>query len=248
MTEKGHLADPKDLADVASRAFSWLGRDPHEDEHEPRVIIHSADGTIVVRSHVVSHNESWVVHEPPHFRERVIYKYGATADAGQSRREWSEEWLGSSGATYLRQLAAVFPTFDLPAAFLPDLPALPTTPPALPLPSPFESPSAAPTVVPDADLKEEFAELARRWRGETDMLSSLQRIHMNSAYQQIIGLGPAAVPLIIEELRDRPARWFWALTAITREDPAAQTKTFAEARSAWLDWAVAKHLIPPGYE
>ena len=39
------------------------------------------------------------------------------------------------------------------------------------------------------------------------------------AYQSIIRMGPAVVPLILRELQREPDYWFWALTAITGENP-----------------------------
>ncbi len=39
------------------------------------------------------------------------------------------------------------------------------------------------------------------------------------AYQEIIGLGPAVVPLVLRELEQRPAHWFSALRALTGADP-----------------------------
>jgi len=79
-----------------------------------------------------------------------------------------------------------------------------------------------------------FASLAGTWRRETGMLSSVTDISMHPAYQQIIGLGPAAVPLILRELQRRPDHWFWALSAITRENPvppedAGNVRRMAEA-------------------
>lgn len=85
-------------------------------------------------------------------------------------------------------------------------------------------------------VRDVFNDLAGKWREETAGLSSIQSIVHNRWYQQIIGLGPAAVPLILEDLRDGPGGyWFWALTAITREDPAKGTTRYSDARMAWLD-------------
>ncbi len=42
---------------------------------------------------------------------------------------------------------------------------------------------------------------------------------MHPANQGIIGLGAVAVPLILQELKRDRADWFWALTAITGENP-----------------------------
>jgi hypothetical protein len=85
-------------------------------------------------------------------------------------------------------------------------------------------------------IEARFARLADEWREATSWLSSTQRIVLHRAYQQIIGMGPAAVPFILEELRARPAYWFWALTAITGEDPGEGTTDFSEARERWLRW------------
>jgi hypothetical protein len=90
--------------------------------------------------------------------------------------------------------------------------------------------------VADSQLAHRFRELAGEWTRETAMESSTSTIVMHRAYQRIIGLGPRALPLILRELRDRPAYWFWALAAIAGEDPAAGIERFDEARRAWLTW------------
>src|SRR5271165_4731366 len=45
------------------------------------------------------------------------------------------------------------------------------------------------------DLKERFDRLASQWEAETKHLSSITEMSMNLAYQQIIGMGPAVVPI-----------------------------------------------------
>lgn len=84
-----------------------------------------------------------------------------------------------------------------------------------------------------------FRELAARWRKDTAYLSSTSEIATHPSYQQVIGMGKEALPLIFAELRLKPENWFWALRSITGEDPAP-----AEARgniqqmtAAWLQWA-----------
>jgi hypothetical protein len=81
-----------------------------------------------------------------------------------------------------------------------------------------------------------FGKLVDQWRRDTRMRSAADVMIMHPAYQQIIGLGPAAVPLLLEELSTRPNHWFWALKAITREDPAQGITAFEEAVGAWLQW------------
>ena|SRR5579862_5310449 len=83
-----------------------------------------------------------------------------------------------------------------------------------------------------------FAALAARWFKETAALSSVSQIAMHPAYQEIIGMGPDAVPLILHELQQKPGHWFWALRAITGEDPVLpeQRGKIREMTAAWLQW------------
>jgi hypothetical protein len=85
-------------------------------------------------------------------------------------------------------------------------------------------------------VEERFAALAEGWRRETLIESSPTRMALHKAYQQIIGLGPPAVPLILRELEREPTYWFWALTSITGEDPAAGEDTLQGATERWLEW------------
>ena len=89
---------------------------------------------------------------------------------------------------------------------------------------------------PRASLRDTFSSLVAQWQSATTTSSSVAHMSMHPAYQRIIGLGAAAVPLLLEELRDRPDHWFWALHAITGEDPAQGLTDFDAAVAAWLDW------------
>lgn len=96
---------------------------------------------------------------------------------------------------------------------------------------------------------EKFQRLAQAWRDETRYLSSLDEIVLNRAYQQIIGMGDPAVPLILHELEREPDHWFWALTAITGYEPdlpeeSANVETMAKA---WLEWGRSRGL-PTAHE
>lgn len=91
-------------------------------------------------------------------------------------------------------------------------------------------------------IADRFQELVAQWKRETIIDSSVQRRVMHPAYQHIIGLGPDALPLILDELEREPDYWFWALTAITGEDPARDETTLAGARQRWLDWADERRL------
>jgi len=90
---------------------------------------------------------------------------------------------------------------------------------------------------PDADL-EQFRALADEWRAETSVLSDPTAKFMHPAYQRIIGMGRPALPLIFAELRDRSGHWFWALRAITGDDPVprADAGSIRAMRKAWLDY------------
>src|SRR5215213_11566292 len=64
-----------------------------------------------------------------------------------------------------------------------------------------------------------FRQLVAEWDDETGDSPIVGNRFMHRAYQHIIGLGPDAVPLLLKELEREPDYWFWALTAITRENP-----------------------------
>ena len=90
----------------------------------------------------------------------------------------------------------------------------------------------------DEKLRARFHRLAVQWRDETQLLSSTTGKAMHPAYQQIIGLGPEVLPLILKELSERPSHWFWALKSITGEDPVPPTDAGNVRRmaAAWLHW------------
>jgi hypothetical protein len=71
------------------------------------------------------------------------------------------------------------------------------------------------------DVTLEFDALVRQWLDESLYMSSLTDMVMLFSYQRIIGLGPAAVPLILKSMQTCPQHWFWALEAITGENPVA---------------------------
>jgi hypothetical protein len=96
---------------------------------------------------------------------------------------------------------------------------------------------------PVKDKEELFRQLADQWRKETAHLSMAIKKVMHPAYQRIIGLGPDAIPLILRELQRRPGHWFWALKAITGEDPAQSESTVSQAAQVWLQWGKEHQYI-----
>ena len=91
----------------------------------------------------------------------------------------------------------------------------------------------------DATTARSFHTLARQWKEATQFVSSVTEMVTDPAYQQIIGMGKAALPLILAELRREPDHWFWALQAITGENPVplADRGRIQAMTQAWLEWA-----------
>ena len=83
-----------------------------------------------------------------------------------------------------------------------------------------------------------FSNLEKEWKESTSMLSSITEIVMHPSYQQIIGMGPTAISLIFLSMRREPGHWFWALCAITGENPVSieHRGKIKEMTEAWLDW------------
>ncbi len=87
-----------------------------------------------------------------------------------------------------------------------------------------------------------FAHLVVQWYKERGATSSLSEMILCPAYQRIIGMGEAAVPLILTQMReekDNPDHWSAALEAITGANPVPEeicgdTVRIAEA---WFVWA-----------
>lgn len=92
--------------------------------------------------------------------------------------------------------------------------------------------------------RQRFHNLAERWRAETALVSSTTKAAMHRSYQQIIGMGASALPFIIQELRGEPEHWFWALIAITGQDPTSpeDAGNLTAMREAWLRWAERRGL------
>lgn len=90
----------------------------------------------------------------------------------------------------------------------------------------------------EASITQKFRKLADQWQTETRHLSLVSDIVLNSAYQQIIGMGSAAVPLLLQELKKQPDHWFWALRSITGENPITPTDRghLKKMSEAWLAW------------
>jgi hypothetical protein len=98
----------------------------------------------------------------------------------------------------------------------------------------------------DAAYAERFNRLAAEWQRETHLSSKIKDKVAHLAYQKIIGMGPAAIPLILKDLNDNgPNHWFSALHAITEENPVPQDQrgNIVGMTEAWLQWGRKKGYL-----
>ena len=86
---------------------------------------------------------------------------------------------------------------------------------------------------------ERFQRLAAVWHEQTAYLSSMSEASSHPAYQDIVRLGPAVVPLLLRDLEDNHTHWFAALQAITGAQPIAKDMAgnIPTMVEAWLHWA-----------
>lgn len=93
--------------------------------------------------------------------------------------------------------------------------------------------------------RERFSQLSKQWRKDTQWLSSTTEIATHPAYQAIIGMGPDALPLILEDLQVNSGHWYWALKSISNEDPVPPRDRGAikKMKEAWLRWGRNKGVI-----
>ncbi|HYA18128.1 MAG TPA: hypothetical protein VEF06_11710 [Bryobacteraceae bacterium] len=92
-------------------------------------------------------------------------------------------------------------------------------------------------------LRRRFEDLAAWWRRDTQFSSSLEEKVLHPAYQTIMTLGMAAVPLVLESLKQHRGHWFWALRFMTGADPVPEGANVNQARDAWLEWGRQKGLL-----
>ena len=94
-----------------------------------------------------------------------------------------------------------------------------------------------------------FERLVDEWRAQRGAMSSITDMALCPAYQSIIGMGGAAIPLILVHLEsegDDPDQWFWALRAIRPDaDPVQDEDRGNNSRMArsWIDWATSEGYV-----
>ena len=97
----------------------------------------------------------------------------------------------------------------------------------------------------DDGLRVAFEELAQAWTAETAHLSSPLKLMEHPAYRQIVGFGPAVLPLLLGDLAENHRFWFPALSAISGENPVPDDAAGNVERmtDAWLAWGRDRRLI-----
>ena len=86
---------------------------------------------------------------------------------------------------------------------------------------------------------QEFLRLIRQWREESGGYSSPKKIISSPAYQQVIAMGEAAVPLILKEIQASRGMFLeYALRKITGADATDESMRgqVELINEAWVKW------------
>jgi hypothetical protein len=96
-----------------------------------------------------------------------------------------------------------------------------------------------PATPPLVSIKEEFQRLAAEWDKAVAYHSSTTVRNNHPAYQKIIGLGPAVVPLLLRDMEENHTHWFYALRQITGANPIPPSSAgnIPQMVEVWLRWA-----------
>lgn len=87
-------------------------------------------------------------------------------------------------------------------------------------------------------LQKKFDVLISTWSYNNKMTSSVTDMVLDPSYQEIIGMGERAIPMILNELQKEPNHLFWALKSITGIDPVNKIDrgNVRKMTDAWLQW------------
>lgn len=100
--------------------------------------------------------------------------------------------------------------------------------------------SRGPATPAAQSVEQQVIRLLARWREETEYLSSSTQITGHPAYQELIALGPAALPFLFRDLeKTRDGHLSKALAAISgaRPIPAEERGQVGKIADRWLRWA-----------
>jgi hypothetical protein len=95
-----------------------------------------------------------------------------------------------------------------------------------------------PDTPPGETVEARFRRLEADWLAGVGYSSSSTQLRSHPAFQEIISLGEAVVPLMLRDLEERPRLWVWALPRITGADPVPESDrgNIARMSEAWLRW------------
>ena len=102
-----------------------------------------------------------------------------------------------------------------------------------------------------APLVARFRRLADQWLAATVNMSMIDDMITHPAYLEIIGMGPSALPLLLDELERAPNHWFAALIAVSggqnpvEEDEAGDLDKMTEAWMRWAQRTVTAKMLDP---
>ncbi len=91
---------------------------------------------------------------------------------------------------------------------------------------------------PEPTLAERFRAEAEKWDRETAFLSSTPKMVLHDSYQKIMAMGPAVVPLLLQDLQQNRRSWFWALRHLTQANPVPSEAqgNLDKMIAAWVAW------------
>lgn len=94
-------------------------------------------------------------------------------------------------------------------------------------------------------LERRFYRLKKEWELDTAHYSSMQMAATHHAYQEIINLGEAVVPLMVRDMMATETHWFFALATLTGENPvpAQHAGHIPSMVQDWQNWAVANQVF-----
>ena len=98
-----------------------------------------------------------------------------------------------------------------------------------------------------AELVREFAERVAEWKKATLHHSSTNRVRTHPTTHRLLELGPAIVPLIVDELGRSTGHWFLLLIELTGENPippeaSGNATMMAQAWKRW--WSAQSNGTP----
>jgi len=93
-----------------------------------------------------------------------------------------------------------------------------------------------------------FRDEADKWERETVHLSLTARKVLHPSYQAIMSMGPAVVPILLDDLRKTKRGWFWALKHLTQVDPVREEDrgNVDKMIDAWIGWGRKEGKLPSG--